>query len=86
MANLYRDPMPCDHWTQDGQCGAPETRRFLNGWYCPSHTPYALTGREEPKGTSHLYTPITSGVRIMDWGDAIKQKKRARIDAKRHRQ
>jgi hypothetical protein len=84
MANRYKDPEPCNRWGPDGPCGAPETRRFVNGWYCPDHTPYALAGREEPKGTGHLYKPLQSGIRQVDYGEIVRQKKRARIDGKRH--
>ena len=83
MGNLYLDPEPCNLWGPDGQCGALETRRYVNGWYCPNHAPHVLAGRPAPQSTAHLYKPVASGPRISDWGEVIRQNKRARIDGKR---
>jgi hypothetical protein len=37
----------CDHWSNGGRCGNPETRRYINGWRCAAHTPAALAGRPD---------------------------------------
>ena len=84
MANLYTGVWGCERLIEgQSQCGE-RARRYLNGWYCPSHTPAALAGRPEAN-------PAPSGLKPMarqfsasyDPRGAIEQKRRDRIDAKR---
>lgn len=84
MGNLYKDAEPCNYWHPSGPCGALPTRRYLNGWYCPAHTPAALQGRPEVVPRDPGLKPMAQNkVRAIDLGEVYRQNRRARIDRKR---
>lgn len=49
--------MPCGHALAGRPCGEPQTRLYIVGLRCVSHTPAAIAGRPEP-GQSVYCAPL----------------------------